>query len=395
MKVIHLIECLSRRAGGMFETVPGLTKAVSQLPDTRLAVLGPQDEFFDQDRPKWSVPVSGFPVAKRLPRKLRYTPGMLANALAENADVAVCHGIWPYHNWVAAEWARRTGRPCVISPHGMIDSVDLRKSRLFKRIMRHLYVNRLFEGAACVRAISESEARSVRLFGAKAPICLVPNGIWLPESSQCGPPPWKDSVPAQKRVLFYLGRLNPKKNLPSLLTAWARVSPNNPQWHLVIGGWDQSGHERELKEQAARLSIRDSVFFAGPLFLESKRAAFCHADAFVIPSTSEGMPTAVLEAWSYELPVLMTPECNLPEGLASGAAIRIETDAVSIERGIRDLLAMSSDSTELLARRGLALVNEEFCWPRIAAQMMEVYQWILGKGPRPKCVMDDDVQAVQ
>jgi poly(glycerol-phosphate) alpha-glucosyltransferase len=128
------------------------------------------------------------------------------------------------------------------------------------------------------------------------------------------------------------------------------------------------------------------VYFAGPLFLEAKHAAFCHANAFVIASTSEGMPTAVLEAWAYDLPVLMTPECNLPEAFASNAALRIETGPASIEQGLRDLFAMSLDETTGLARRGRALVEEKFSWPRIAAQMLEIYQWILGAGPRPSSV---------
>jgi hypothetical protein len=42
-----------------------------------------------------------------------------------------------------------------------------------------------------------------------------------------------------------------------------------------------------------------------------------------LPSFSEGLPMSVLEAWSYGLPVVMTPECNLPEGFACGAALEI------------------------------------------------------------------------
>ncbi len=77
----------------------------------------------------------------------------------------------------------------------------------------------------------------------------------------------------------------------------------------------------------------DATFFAGPLFGAAKEAAYRHADAFVIPSTSEGMPTVVLEAWAYNLPVLMTPQCNLPDGFHQQAAIRIETNPESIEQG--------------------------------------------------------------
>jgi len=51
---------------------------------------------------------------------------------------------------------------------------------------------------------------------------------------------------AGAKVLFYIGRIHPKKGLPALIEAWGRVTPADPcaaGWHLVIAGWDQAGHE--------------------------------------------------------------------------------------------------------------------------------------------------------
>ena len=64
----------------------------------------------------------------------------------------------------------------------------------------------------------------------------------------------------------------------------------------------------------------------------------------MLPSFSEGMPIAVLEAWSYGLPVLMTEACNLPEGFAAGAALQIGPDRAGIGAGLRQLFAMSDAS---------------------------------------------------
>src|SRR5581483_10745456 len=131
-----------------------------------------------------------------LPRKLLCAPGMLRQALQADASLMLCHGLWMHHNLVALQWARRTRRPYLVSPHGMLDQVDLAKSRLVKWTARRLYVDELFRGAACVRAISESEARSARAFGVRAPICLVPNGIWLPPVIESKPAaPWAGQIP--------------------------------------------------------------------------------------------------------------------------------------------------------------------------------------------------------
>lgn len=69
---------------------------------------------------------------------------------------------------------------------------------------------------------------------------------------------------------------------------------------------------------------------------------------------------AVLEAWAYGKPVLMTPECNLPEGFAAGAAIRIETGAESIATGLRALFSMSPAALGEMSAKGGRLVAERF-----------------------------------
>ena len=200
-----------------------------------------------------------------------------------------------------------------------------------------------------------------------------------------------DRVPRGKKILFYLGRLNPKKGLPALLNAWAGVQRHSPgiarDWHLVIAGWDQNGHEAELKNQAQALGIDGSTLFPGPLFGPEKHAAYSRADAFVIPSMSEGMPTVVLEAWAYGVPVLMTPQCNLPEGFERNAAIKIETNPESIGGGLIGLFSLSDDSRRTLADAGRALVETKFSWPKIGREMHDVYEWILGQRSRPESVL--------
>ena len=65
-------------------------------------------------------------------------------------------------------------------------------------------------------------------------------------------------------------------------------------------------------------------FSPGPQFDTAKRASYRNSEAFVLPSFSEGLPMAVLEAWSHGKPVLMSSGCNLPQGFSANAALRIE-----------------------------------------------------------------------
>ena len=62
-------------------------------------------------------------------------------------------------------------------------------------------------------------------------------------------------------MLLFLGRIHPKKGLVNLLKAWAKKqksevrSPKSEEWVLAVAGWDQGGHEQELKQLATELGL--------------------------------------------------------------------------------------------------------------------------------------------
>jgi glycosyltransferase involved in cell wall biosynthesis len=156
---------------------------------------------------------------------------------------------------------------------------------------------------------------------------------------------------------------------------------------LAIAGWDQGGHATLLRRRIDALGAAGTIRLVGPQFGEQKAASFGFADAFVLPSRSEGLPVAVLEAWSHGLPVLMTEACNLAEGFAAGAALPIGPDRAAIAAGLRRLFALSDAQRLAMGARGRALVRERFTWASVAAQTAAVYQWVLGGGSPPSCVL--------
>jgi len=95
----------------------------------------------------------------------------------------------------------------------------------------------------------------------------------------------------------------------------------------------------------------------------------------------------VLEAWAYAKPVLMTPECNLPEGFGAGAALQIGPGPEEIAAGLKQVIEMSDDDRRAIGNRGRNLVATKFSWPRIGKQMRSVYEWALGAGPPPEVVV--------
>jgi len=330
-----------------------------------------------------------------------YAPDLIDVLVKAKVDLAYFVGLWKYPSVAALRWGSETGKPFMVAPHGMLDSWAVRNSGAKKRIAAWLFQNTQLKKASCVRALCPAEATSIRAYGLKNPICVIPNGIDLPTIT-----PGRESVaadspfPSDRRVALYLGRLHPKKGLANLLGAWNRTQrTQDKEWMLAIAGWDQGGHEAELKQQATDLGIRwgdttsrfpadYSALFLGPQFGDAKGKIYFHCDAFILPSFSEGLPMVVLEAWAYGKPVLMTPECNLPEGFTANAALRIEPTIDSITEGLRQLFEMSADERQIMGKLGLALVKDRFVWSKIAPEMMSVYEWLLGGGIKPDCVIN-------
>jgi hypothetical protein len=84
--------------------------------------------------------------------------------------------------------------------------------------------------------------------------------------------------------------------------------------------------------------------------------------------------------------VLMTPECNLPEGFAANAARQIGTTSETIVPGLRSILEMSDAERIGMGGRGRELVAQRFAWPAIGEEMRRVCQWVMNGGPAPASV---------
>jgi glycosyltransferase involved in cell wall biosynthesis len=404
IRTANLTLSLSRNAGGLFESVRRLVQSLVEL-GMEVNVFGLQDEFTGEDIAAWRpAPVRAF--KPTWPRPFGYSPCFLEELLAFRPDLTHSHGIWVYPGIAEELYARSRNTPYVISAHGMLDSWAMRNSRWKKRIAYYLYEEKHLKSARCLRALCEPEARAIRDLRLHNDIAIIPNGVDLPGPAPAGPAPWDGWIEPGRKVLLFLGRIHPKKGLLNLVRAWAALqgadgNKRQPgEWVLAIAGWDQGGHELQLRKTAADLglSVADlrarrpgatpspSILFLGPQFYEARDRCYRSCDGFVLPSLSEGVPMAVLEAWVHAKPVIMTPQCNLDEGFTRGAALKVNTDPDSLLQGLNELIAMTPQDRAGMGQHGHALACEKFVWPKIALQMNELYQWMLGGGGRPACL---------
>lgn len=367
LRVGMLVGSTSVTGGGVIEAVRSLALALDRRADVSVTIFAPDDG--KGVRSIGNIPIRLAPV--RGPLSFGYAPQLVQDMSGSDFDILHVHGLWMYLSIAARYWARATGRPYVVSPHGMLDPWALRHNGLKKRLARLFYENAHLKNAASLHALCQAEAVAVRQAGVQTSIKVLPNGVELPAAGGRRAP-WRLQMPDDAKVLLFLGRVTRKKQVVELIRAFDR-SPGGSRWYLVIVGPVEEGYRAAIDAAVSAAFRRDRIHIAGPAYGEDRASAYASADLFVLPSISEGLPMAALEAFAFGIPALLTPQCNLPEAIACGAAMETDPSEDGIADGLGQVFSMSPDELKTMGERARHLAAGTFNWDRIAAQMADLY----------------------
>ncbi len=216
--------------------------------------------------------------------------------------------------------ARAARRPYLLHVHGseFMQFYEKECSAVSKWI-----IARILSGAALVLALSEEWRTNLLKISPNIRIEVLPNGVALPEVRH-------PQLQVAPRTVLTLGRLGRRKGTYDLVRAFALIAPRLPGVQLVCGG---DGDIEEVRALAQELGLQDRVICPGWLGAEGKSAHLAQATVFILPSTAEGMPMAVLEAMSWGLAVIATPVGGIPQ------VIQPEHNGLLVEPGDIDAIA--------------------------------------------------------
>jgi glycosyltransferase involved in cell wall biosynthesis len=176
-----------------------------------------------------------------------------------------------------------------------------------------------------------------------------------------------------------ISTLEPRKNLPHLVRAFALLAATHPDLRLVIAGRD--GPDRPAVDDAiARLPVtaRDRVVLAGYVDDTTRRALLDAAEMLAYPSIYEGFGFPLLEAMSAGVPVVAAHAGSIPE-VAGDAALLVEpTDESALAAAIERVLVDDATRTDLIARGRDRL--GAFSWPKTARALADCYRQLAEGG---------------
>ncbi|MHA6641617.1 glycosyltransferase [Mesorhizobium sp. A623] len=369
VRVGMLVGSISTSSGGVSEAVRSLSLALRRQPGVSVDIfsLGAPG---DDNRDFGDIPVH---LARAIgPASFGFAPELDRLLLRHRIDVLHVHGLWMYPSIAARSWARRTGRPYVVSPHGMLDPWALNNSAWKKRLARVVFEDRHLKNAAILHALCDSEHEAIVSAGIDTATVVLPNGVDQ-QRPVIGQAQWRRELGPEAKILLFLGRVTPKKQVAELIRAWIDEREPGSPWHLVLAGPVDASYRQALAEIIEANQAGKHVHMAGPVFGKDRDLAYASADAFVLPSLSEGLPMAALEAFAAGLPALLTPQCNLPEAFTARCALRMETDEASIRTGVRRLFDMDEAERLAMGARARRLTSDRFDWTVIAERFGALY----------------------
>ena len=268
--------------------------------------------------------------------------------------------------------ARRAGLPHVITMHG---------GRYYaQRLRRRLALRMAAALSGGLVAVSEPLAAHLSrdLWIRRGRITTIANGVRftpVPQSTLRTELRLADDEP----LVLAVGNLYPVKGHSHLLDAVARLTPAHPRLHVAIAGRGELASALERQARQAGLGAR--VHFLG--LRPDIPNILAGADVFALPSLSEGLPLALLEAMFAGRPIVASAVGDVPLALAGGAAgvLVPAGDPIALAGAIHRVLADPGEA-QRLARNAQARAAAEYGVDRMVARYAAVYERLLANGTR-------------
>jgi glycosyltransferase involved in cell wall biosynthesis len=257
----------------------------------------------------------------------------------------------------------------------------LPQNRIFLRLMMPRFLRR----ADVVIAVSEATRRDAERFY-RLParkLRVIPEGVEprfrpVTDTARLAEVRHRHTLP--ERYILSVGTLEPRKNLVTLLEAYAalrRAGRLQPGAGLVLAGGKGWLYEDTLARlKALGLDADPAVVLTGYVPEADLPAILSGAEVFAFPSVFEGFGLPPLEAMACGVPVVCSNASSLPEVVGQAGVLLPPTDVAAWAAALERLLANPAERAE---RRALGLARAaQFTWEAAAEQTLAVYAEVLG-----------------
>ena len=322
--------------------------------------------------------------SRSLPLLPQYDAGMPAfdlhyNARLKMTDFDIVHVHTPFiAGNEGIKYAKDRNIPLIGTFHSKYydDFLQITGSRYMAELGTDMIV-RFYDHCDEVWAVSESSAETLKSYGYKGHIEVMPNGMMVKELD----PSWAGLAKEHFGInddpcLLYVGQMNWKKNILKILEAAAMLKKDGVKFNLIMAG--KGPHEDEINAKIKELGIDDITHVVGHILREDLLSGlYMLADLFVFPSLYDNGPMVVREAANAGTPSIGTGGSSSAEGIDDGVnGFYCEDNSESIYRVAKSALS------DLPKTRKIGLQAKDtipVAWDEIIDDVIDRYELIINR----------------
>lgn len=348
MRIVHIFTLGIKGRTGISEVVVNLSAYQRELGhEVRLVCLSPN--FHDY----YDAPCGVILHDKDFRRFIEsFTP-----------QIVIFHSLYKWHYIQWSKYLRKQGIPYLIEMHGAGTIESQRESWLRKKIANAIFFNRIIKQSRAIINLNEAEQRR-SVFAKLSNNVIIPNGVTLPSYDTI-----TKTVKEPIKIIF-LGRIDIYyKGLDYLLRALLLIQKDlrgKAEVHFY-------GYSYDDKFQTLLAPLHDIAQYHGAVFGRDKVNVLRSGDVFVHTSRSEGMPMAIIEALSYGMPCIVTPQTNMSDLITQHHAGWVTAlDSNEIANTILQAIDEYQEHSEKLRKAAYNAVAS-YSWPLIAKRSIDTY----------------------
>lgn len=363
LRIAHLIE--SDGPGGAERVVAGLATALQAAGADNVVFLPAGGEgWLAKELDGSGVAIDYFTIDR--PLSPECASGLVEAFRRHRIDVAHSH---EFSMAIYGAWASfRAGVPHVITMHG---------SRYYnERFRRRLAMRAAIAASHQVVAVSDPLAHAIRhdLGVRRSTVTVLPNGVRHAEPGRVTLRQELRLLP-DERLIVAVGNLYPVKGHQHAIDALARLAARHPSVHLAISGRGEL--EGALLARAREHGLEHCVHLLG--LRADVPAVLAAADLFVMPSLSEGLPLALLEAMFAGCPIVATDVGQVRVALDGGTAgVLVEPGSAAALADALDRLLSNPAEARRLGNLAALHAAAEFDLSHMVRRYAAVYETALG-----------------
>ena len=382
MKILQTISGLGAHSGGTSTCTYDLLVAMHQL-NCNVDLMTLQTTDLMGNGEQW---------IKALPNDSLGSYGYSRNMnhfLQQSAyDLYHTNGMWMHCNHITCTKARKKNKPYIITPHGMLYPIALRRSYWKKWPLIQLYFKKDIFEATCLHATCKQEMNNIRLFGYKGPIAIIANPTSVPH--------YASLLFEKKKNTFlecnlpkkfgFLGRLHPRKKVENLLYGVANIT-DQQDCELVIMGKGDNAYEQFLRNEAERLKLKN-VTFRGFVSGKEKYEELAQLSCLFVPSDFENFGMIITEALSVGTPVMASLGTPWEKLNTNNCGWWINRTPENISNVMKQVIEMPVNQLIAMGERGRQLISDNYTDTQVALKMKHLYKWILDGSNKPEFVYE-------